>query len=55
LNLQNKVVQSFTLESDHSRNEWEQDDTDGEEGNSDSGVGLVITSAILQFDDVHSS
>ena len=55
MKLQYKVVQSFTLESDHSRDEWEQDDTDGEEGNCDGGVGLVITSAILQFDDVHSS
>lgn len=55
LDLQNEIIESFTLENYNWNDEWKHDDTDWEESDCDPTVKSVVTVGIFQFDYVHSS
>ena len=55
MDLQNEIIESFTLENYNRDNEWKHDDTDREESDGHSSVEIIITVCVLQLDDIHSS
>ena len=55
LNLQNEIIESFTLENYDWNDEWKHDDADWKERDGNSPVKFVVAVGVLQLDDVHSS
>lgn len=55
MNLQNEIIESFTLENYDWNDKWKHNDTDREESNGNSTIKFIIAVGILQFDDVHPS
>ena len=55
LDFEEEVTHSFALKHNHWDEEWQSDQTNGEEGCGDSSIGVVVALRVLELDDLHSS